>query len=133
MLLAWMRKLFDRSPDPLGRRGEKLAARWLRKRGFRILERNFCLGDDEADLIALDPDGKTIVIVEVKTRLNAATAPESAINSRKQFRVARLAARLQKSPAYRDHPFRLDAVAVEIPAQGQPQIRHVPGAFASPW
>ena len=80
----------------LGRRGEKYAAKWLRKKGYRILHRNYRLGDDEADLIAFDPDGETVVFVEVKTRRDDRVPGELAINSKKKFRMARLAIRFQQ-------------------------------------
>jgi putative endonuclease len=118
----------DRS---LGPRGERLAARFLKKRGYRILERNLSVRDDEADIVALDPDGRTIVVVEVKTRRDDGTAPEAAIGGRKQMHLIRLAMKLQQQPRFRDHPFRFDAVAVVIPERGSVVIRHTPAAFDS--
>jgi putative endonuclease len=128
---SWLRNLFRIAP--LGRRGERQAAKFLQQRGYRILERNREVGDDEADLIALDPDGRTVVIVEVKTRARDATAPEMAVNRTKQFRMSRLASNLSKTTAYRDRPFRFDALAIVWPEGGQPVIRHHIGAFQSPW
>lgn len=116
----------------LGSRGERHAAKWLRKRGYRILHRNFSLGDDEADLIALDPDGRTIVIIEVKTRSDDRVPPEEAINRTKRFRMARLASRLAKTRDYQDRPMRLDAIAIHWPDGGDPDLRHYPNAFESP-
>ena len=131
-----MRSLLARlgfRPRPLGERGERFAARWLRRRGFRILQRNFHLGDDEADLLAIDPDGKTLVVIEVKTRAIDDVVPESAIDQRKQFRMARLASRLIKMQKYSDRPVRFDAVAVVWPVRGKPEIRHSIAAFDSPF
>jgi putative endonuclease len=56
----------------LGRRGEDLAHRFLRAKGYIIVARNYRLssGDAEADLIAWD--GTTLVFVEVKSRETAA-------------------------------------------------------------
>jgi putative endonuclease len=117
----------------LGRRGERLAARALRRRGFRILARNLTVGRDEADLVALDPDGATVVIVEVKTRRDADTPPEASINHHKQQRLARLAAILQRSGTYAGRPMRFDAVAVHFAGDARPEIRHYEGAFESPF
>jgi putative endonuclease len=125
--------LFSRREIPLGQRGEQVAALWLERSGYRILERNRKLGDDEADLIALDPDRKTIVIVEVKSRAGATAIPELQVTPAKQRFIARLASRLQRLPAYRDRPFRFDVVAVLLPESGEPIVRHHPGAFTSPW
>ena len=116
----------------LGSRGERHAAKWLRKQGYRILHRNFTLGDDEADLIALDPDGRTIVIIEVKTRSDDRIPPEEAINHTKRFRMARLASRLAKTRNYQGRSMRLDVIAIHWPEGGDPEVRHYPNAFESP-
>ena len=127
-------KLFIKGSEHrrMGRAGERHAAKWLRQQGYRILHRNYRIGDDEADLIALDPDGQTIVIVEVKTRRNDDIAPESAINHKKRFRMARLATRLQRSGPYHDRPLRLDAITIRWPEGSKPELRHYPNAFESP-
>ena len=118
--------------ERLGSQGERYAAKWLRKQGYRILHRNFRLGDDEADLIALDPDGRTIVIIEVKTRSDDRIPPEEAINHTKRFRMARLASRLAKTRDYQGRSMRLDAIAIHWPEGGVPDLRHYPNAFDSP-
>ena len=139
-MLVWLQNLLRTPRVSVGARGERLAANWLRARGYKILERNLAMGDDEADLVALDPDQRTIVIVEVKTRETSdngevnATTPELAVTRTKQFHIARLAARLQQSGKYKDHPFRFDVVAVVMNShEAEPTIRHIPGAFQSPW
>ena len=53
----------------LARGAEAARPRGFSRKRYRILERNLEVGDDEADLIALDPDGGTVVIVEIKTRV----------------------------------------------------------------
>jgi putative endonuclease len=139
-MIAWIRQLLSQRELPnLGTRGEDLAARFLKKRGYRILHRNFKLADDEADLVAIDPDRRTVVLVEVKTRTDDLTAPEESVTARKQMCLARLASRLQRRSGFADRPFRFDVVAVVLPRHalaaeaGQPVIRHHVGAFASPW
>ncbi len=125
--------LFHARRRSLGDRGEQFAARWLRRHGYRILHRKYRLGDDEADLIALDPDGRTIVIVEVKTRSTDEPAPEAGIDRKKQFRLARLAASLAKRSSFRDRPLRFDAIGVVWPGHGEPQIKHFVAAFDAPF
>jgi putative endonuclease len=131
-MLGLLRKLVRRN-RPVGRVGEDVASEWLRKRGYTILQRNLSIGDDEADLIALDPDRTTIVIVEVKTRHDVQAIPEQSITPTKQFRLNRFASALQKRAAYRDRPLRFDAIAIVLPHQGEPIVRHIPGAFQSKW
>jgi putative endonuclease len=114
----------------LGARGERLAARWLRRRGYRILHRNLTIGRDEADLVAVDPDGRTLVIVEVKTRASGdGPGPEAGLTPAKRRCLIRLAARLGARPQYRGPPVRLDAVAIVWPPDGPPDVRHYLHAF----
>ncbi len=44
-----------------GQRSERFAARYLRARGYRVLAANVADRRGELDLLALDPDGKTLV------------------------------------------------------------------------
>lgn len=126
-MINW-RGIFRRDQS-LGARGERLAARFLSKAGYRIIERNLEVHDDEADIVALDPDGRTIVVVEVKSRRDDGTVPEAAIGGRKQKHLIRLAMKLQQQQPFRDRPFRFDAIAVVIPERGDVLIRHTPSAF----
>jgi len=61
---------FQKSAKPttteLGRYGEKAAAEYLKKHGYRILQKNFRAGRNEIDIVA--EDKTDIVFVEVKTR-----------------------------------------------------------------
>ena len=99
----------------------------------RILHRGLTVGHDEADLVAVDPDGRTLVIVEVKTRAADVPGPEAGLTRDKQFRLARLASRLQERSPFRGHPIRIDAVAIVWPPDGDPDIRHYEDALESPW
>ena len=131
-----MRRLLERWRErqgSLGERGERHAARWLERRGYRILHRRYTLGRDEADLVALDPAGQTVVIVEVKTRSSSAVAPEASLDGPKQYRMARLASGLAKRPEFRDRPLRFDVVTIIWPKDGEPQVRHYESAFESPF
>jgi len=129
-----MRRFLDRlrpRPATLGERGEQHAARFLRDRGYRILERNLSIGTDEIDLVALNPSGEIIVLIEVKTRVHDRTPPESHVNLRKQQKLSRLAANLRKRRAYRDRPMRFDVIAIVWPGGGKPEVTHYENAFES--
>ena len=104
--------------------------RWKRVPFDTLLD---VVSNDEADLIALDPDGATIVIVEVKTRRDDRVRPEENITPTKMYRMARLASRLQQSGPFADRPMRLDAIAIHWPEGGKPDLRHYPNAFESPF
>lgn len=113
-----------------GRRGEDLAHRFLRKRGFIIVARNYRLaaGDAEADLIARD--GETLVIVEVKSRETSDFgSPDRAIGEEKRAALVRVARAYSKKA---DVPFervRFDIVTVVL---GEPPvIEHHRNSFSA--
>jgi putative endonuclease len=103
--LPWRRRL------PLGRRGEEIAARHLRRCGYRILERNFRAAGAEIDLVAADRD--TFVFVEVKTRSSAEFGtPAEAVDARKAERIRRAAGIYLKRIHAAQRPARFDIVAI---------------------
>lgn len=119
--------------DPLGPRGERIAARMLRRKGCRVLERNVRLPIGEADLVCLGPDRRTIVIVEVKARRIDPPAPgagsperrpEAAVGVAKRRKLVRIAEVLARRRGWTDRPLRIDVVAVDIPPRGRPVVRH---------
>ena len=72
----------------IGKIGEEMAKRYLKKKGYKILEHNYYLRGGEIDLIA--QKGEILVFVEVKTRTsNQFGAPEESINYFKQKRLNR--------------------------------------------
>lgn len=113
----------------LGRRGEAIAARFLRRRGYRILAGSSRLAPGEIDLIARQ--GSTIVFVEVKTRKSQQTGhPVEAVGPEKQRRLTRLAVTFLKQHGLLEAPARFDVVAVTWPEdQRQPTIEHFVDAF----
>jgi putative endonuclease len=131
-MMGLLRRLLA-AAGPLSLRGERCAERHLARRGYRVLRRRWRAGSDEADLVAVDPDGRTLVIVEVKTRRAAAPPPEASIGRAKERRLARLAERLLREPALRGRPLRFDAVAIVWPRGGEPRVRHIRDAFDCPW
>lgn len=56
--------------NDLGRWGEDVAADYLQKKGYTILERDWRSGHRDIDVVALSEDGTVLVFVEVKTRRN---------------------------------------------------------------
>jgi putative endonuclease len=97
----------------LGRRGEDLAHRYLRKRGFVIVARNYRLasGDAEADLIAWE--GEILVFVEVKSRETADFGPpERAIGEQKRKHLLRIAREYSRKTGTEWDRIRFDVVSV---------------------
>ncbi len=118
---------WQRKPKPLWIRGEDAAARFLKRAGYRILDRNVRLVRNEIDLIA--QDGDTIVFVEVRTRATLDDVPpEDTIGPVKQAHL-RQAARHYLMRHGREHYYRFDVVAIIMPERGKPVITHYPDAF----
>lgn len=130
-MLASLRQLLRRASEPeaLGPRGESLAAKYLRAKGYRILVRNYDAGAAEIDIVALD--GDTVVFVEVKTReCEDAARPEDQVNRHKQRQIT-IAAR-RYIAHYKTPPrTRFDVVAIVWPDVGEPVIRHHVAAFTA--
>jgi len=115
-------------PVSLARQGEKLAARYLRKRGCRILERNVRFGRYEIDLIARHRD--TVIFVEVKTRRHdALVPPEQSVNAAKQRHIRAAAHQYIANRENVVSYYRFDVIAIRIPERGKPVIEHFEDAF----
>lgn len=52
-----------------GKKGEEIASNFLKKQGYKIIDRNFRIRNGEIDIIAIDKN--ILVFVEVKTRKSA--------------------------------------------------------------
>lgn len=122
--------------DTLGRRGEFLARKFLRRARHKILAANYRCPAGEADLIVLDTSTRkttgqeTIVFVEVKTRQDAAgVSPESAVNAAKRDQLRRVARYYLRTRDSEGFALRFDIIAILIPTGQQPQIKHIRDAF----
>ena len=127
--------LFSR--QDIGKYGEKSAARYLKKKGYRIVGKNLHFGKNELDLVAKNKE--FIAFVEVKTRSYDGTQdaeahrPALAVDMDKRLRT------VQAAKAYlRAHPVhlcpRLDVVEVYLDRQNRLKpfkIHHIEAAFAA--
>jgi putative endonuclease len=113
----------------LGRQGEKLAARHLRRHGFKILYCNFRgRQGGEIDLIARDRD--TLVFVEVKTRTREDFGrPLEAVDRQKERRISLGALAWLRLLGDPDILFRFDIVEVTLAEGRPPRIELVRNAF----
>lgn len=118
----------DCAPGEAGRQGERLAARFLRRQGFRILRRNCRARGGEIDLIARD--GDEVVFVEVKTRTSRQWGdPEDSVTPTKQRRISLAASSFADRYRLHTRPLRFDVVAVLLPEDGPTEFRHYRNAF----
>jgi putative endonuclease len=141
-LAPYIAKLFSRSPargsstsppEPphlrLGRLGERLAARHLRRRGFKVLYRNFRPPQGgEIDLVCREKD--TLVFVEVKTRApDSLGRPADAVDPAKEEALIRGAQSWLRLLGHPGVPVRIDIVEVIVGA-GRPEITLTRDALA---
>lgn len=111
----------------LGAVGEEAAARYLRKLGAKILERNFRSPVGEIDIIARLK--QVLLFVEVKTRSSGSFgSPAEAVGCRKQGQIIRTAQwYLQQGNGKNLQP-RFDVVSVLLKDETL-EIEHFPSAF----
>ncbi|HEY8670004.1 MAG TPA: YraN family protein [Terriglobales bacterium] len=133
--LSRWRSRFSRSSAEhlqLGVRGEKLAGRYLRRQGFKILYRNF-RGRHGGEIDLVCREGDTLVFVEVKTRTREDFGrPFEAVNRKKQHRISLGAFAWLRLLGNPDILFRFDVVEVILSAEGRPRIELIRNAFELP-
>jgi putative endonuclease len=130
-LLARLRGEAPSRRDPLGPAGERAAMKHLRAKGYKRIAANVRTGAGEIDLIALAPDKRTIVFVEVKAkrvREREAPPPEASVHSKKRAKLRLLARQVAKAKGWDDRPLRIDVVAVDMPTNGRVVVRHFENA-----
>lgn len=123
---SWLHRL--RRHFALGARGERFAARWLRRRGYGLVGRNVRLVGAEADLVMLARDRRTLVVVEVKTITGERTTPLERVDSWKRRHLVRLGGALLSRPEHRLRALRFDVVALRPRGWGF-DVEHVEAAF----
>ena len=121
------------APHELGRRGERLAERYLRGQGWSVLARNYRFGRREIDLVVRR--GDLVVFVEVKTRGGAGYGgAAAAINWRKRREIEVVAADYLFRNCLRDVSVRFDVVAIEaVRSPGGGRLEHIEDAWRTDW
>ena len=107
----------------IGRLAEDKVADLLKKKGYRIIERNFRTKAGEIDIIA--EDGETIVFVEVRFRKNRSFGtPEETVDPKKIKKIILTANRYISMKNITNKDIRFDVIAVDTEG-----IRHIISAF----
>jgi len=111
-----------------GKSAEDMAEQMLRKKGYRILERNFRVAGGELDLIA--DDQGILVFIEVKARRGQdfGGAPY-AITARKKQQIIKLASCYLSQRDLINQHCRFDAILVVGTNEHSPQLTHIEQAF----
>jgi putative endonuclease len=111
-----------------GELGERIAERWLRRQGWRVLQRRFRSGHRDIDLV-VERDG-TVAFVEVKARRGSRFGdPVEAVNWNKQKQLAKSAFTWIDRHGRPDESYRFDVVGVLIEGD-RVRVRHVANAFS---
>ena len=120
----------------IGRYGEKLAAKALKRKRYRILAKNKHYSHNEIDIIATSK--KAFVFVEVKTRTiqdgsehDAVGIAASAVDKNKQQRLIKAAREYISANPTRDKEIRFDVVEVYLSRIDKKliKINHIENAF----
>lgn len=115
--------------DELGKKGEKIARKFLRRQGYRIRALNYSCREGEIDIIA--QDGRTIAFVEVRTLSSGRHGPPFGTVRQKKRRHATRAARHYLHKYHlADRDWRFDFVGIVFAEKGSPEIELIKDAFA---
>lgn len=108
----------------IGKLGETLACKYLKEKGYKIIDQNYRTRNGEIDIVARE--GDFFVFVEVKTRTNRAFGfPEEAIDEHKQYKLAKTAEHYLAAHRLYEQNYRIDSIGIEIDEQNKKaKIRH---------
>lgn len=111
----------------LGKVGEDIACQFLKKNGYKIIERNFRIRGGEIDIIALDAD--TLVYVEVKTRTTQAFGLPYESVTRPKIRFLERAAKFYRNSRNNLPSLeRIDVVSIDLASFQEPKIELIKNA-----
>jgi len=110
----------------LGKAGEDIAFKKIKKLGYKCIERNYRCALGEIDLIARQ--GGCLVFIEIKTRKRDTGYAKEAVNHRKMKQISKAALNYLKENDCYDTKSRFDVVAVSI-NDGKPDIEVIQNAF----
>ena len=109
-----------REKNDVGKRGELLAADFLKRKGYEILGANIRTPFGELDLVA--KHGKSIVFVETKTRITDSLGPPFLnVTGDKARRIIHNAMFYLKLHGKTDAYWRIDVVSVKLNARLEPE------------
>ncbi len=111
-----------------GKKSESIAAKFLKKNGYKILHRNYRIKIGEIDIIA--KENETIVFVEVKSgRTNFAGNPKGGVTLGKQKKISMVALYYLKTMKLLDQKARFDVVSIISNRTDPLEIELIKNAF----
>ena len=112
----------------IGNAGEKIAERFLKKKGFVILEKNFRNRYGEIDIIAKDEDW--LVFIEVKTKsCKNFSEPETWVDFKKENQLTKMADYYLCQKNIVDTDCRFDVIGITLGKKNEEKIEHIKHAF----
>jgi len=113
----------------IGNEGEKLAEKYLKRKGYKIIQKNYRCKLGEIDIIA--EQNKVIVFVEVRTKQSEKLGlPQYSINTAKKGQISKAALWYIKEKKIVNQTCRFDVIAITYPSNSQePHIEHIENAF----
>ena len=133
--MRWFGEPPPPTPAPTGNKGtgilgEEIATNFLTARAYRILERNFRCKGGEVDIIARDPDDKSLVFIEVKARRGLTYGvPQLAVTTFKQRQISKAALTWLSKNHLHDTNARFDVIAILLHTDVAHNIEHIKNAF----
>jgi putative endonuclease len=110
-----------------GLAGERVAERWLQRRGWRVLQRRYRSGHRDIDLVA--QQDSLVAFVEVKARTGDSFGdPVEAVNWKKRNELVRSAWTWIDRHGRAGESYRFDVIGVLVTG-GRVRVRHVENAF----
>ena len=114
-----------------GKIGEDIAIDFLKKKGYKIIERNYKCVFGEVDIVALDSGN--IVFVEVKSRRSEYFGdPTDAVDLNKQKKISKIALNYLKEKRLDNHDARFDVIAIKLSPNGN-TVELIENAFDLAW
>jgi putative endonuclease len=108
----------------LGKKGEDIAANYLQKHGYRIIERNFKARYGELDIICTKDN--TLVFVEVKTRIGEKFGkPEESVTPWKLREVVKTAEFYKMTHNHLPEALRIDVIAIQLDGDQLTYFNHI--------
>ncbi len=111
-----------------GKKGERLATSYLKKQGYKIIEKNYKTKLGEVDIIA-DYKG-CICFIEARASNNQAFClPEETILKKKQLQISKTALAYIKQHKLENKSCRFDVVSIKGVDSPDPEIKLIKNAF----
>jgi len=114
-----------------GKIGEDIAIDFLKKKGYKIIERNYKCVFGEVDIVARDRGD--IVFVEVKSRRSEYFGdPTDAVDFNKQKKISKIALNYLNEKRVDNHDARFDVIAIKLSPSGN-TVELIENAFDLAW